>query len=62
MFLFETLHSRASWLHPTTILVSVDDGTQANDDSRTAAISAGGRFVAFSSVATNWFPTTRTSL
>ena len=42
---------------PTTILVSVaSDGTQANDDSRTAAISADGRFVAFSSVATNLVP------
>ena len=39
---------------PTTILISVaKDGTQANDDSRGAAISGDGRFIAFSSSATN---------
>jgi hypothetical protein len=39
---------------PSITLVSVaSDGTPANDDSRLAAISADGRFVAFNSVATN---------
>ena len=38
----------------TTQRVSVDsNGTEANDDSSTPAISADGRFVAFSSAASN---------
>jgi len=42
---------------PNTTRVSVaTDGIQANGDSRDASISADGRFVAFSSVATNLVP------
>jgi Tol biopolymer transport system component len=41
----------------TTTLVSVaSDGTQSNGDSRQDSISSDGRFIAFSSSATNLFP------
>ena len=42
---------------PSTTLISVaNDGAQANNDSRGAAISADGRFIAFVSSATNLVP------
>ncbi len=42
---------------PTTLLVSVaSDGTQSNDDARSAAISGDSRLVAFNSVGTNLVP------
>src|SRR5204863_489532 len=37
----------------TTLLSTAADGTAANDDSRTPSMSADGRYVAFSSAATN---------
>ncbi|MEW6744329.1 MAG: calcium-binding protein [Planctomycetota bacterium] len=53
------VHDR--WTGETT-LVSIDSsGTQGNGYSRDPAISADGRYVAFTSNSNNWFPRTTTS-
>jgi hypothetical protein len=54
VFLRDTCEGAATACQSHTTLVSAaGDGTAANDDSRTPSMSADGRYVAFSSVATN---------
>ena len=54
VFVRDTCVGAASSCQPRTLLVSTAaDGSAANDDSRTPSISADGRYVAFSSAATN---------
>ena len=54
VFLRDTCEGAASACQShTTLLSTAADGTAANDDSRTPSMSADGRYVAFSSVATN---------
>src|SRR5207244_9816958 len=56
-FLRDTCIGAPASCIPSTSLISVaSDGTQANNDSRGAAISSDGRFVAFVSSATNLVP------
>ena len=57
VFLRDTCIGAPASCIPSTSLISVaSDGTQANNDSRGAAISSDGRFVAFVSSATNLVP------
>jgi hypothetical protein len=54
VFLRDTCEGAAAGCQPRTTLLSVAaDSTAGNDDSRTPSISSGGRYVAFSSAATN---------
>jgi len=54
IFLRDTCEGAASGCQPSTTLLSVaPDGTAANDESHTPSMSADGRYVAFSSAATN---------
>jgi Tol biopolymer transport system component len=54
IFLRDTCEGAASGCQPRTTLLSVaPDGTAANDESHSPSMSADGRFVAFSSAATN---------
>jgi hypothetical protein len=54
VFLRDTCTGAASNCQPrTTLLSAANDGTQGNADSNTPSMSADGRFVAFSSAATN---------
>jgi hypothetical protein len=54
IFLRDTCEGAASGCQPRTSLLSVtSDGTAANDDSHTPSMSSDGRYVAFSSAATN---------
>ena len=54
VFLRDTCEAAAAGCQPRTTLLSVAaDSTAGNDDSRTPSISSGGRYVAFSSAATN---------
>jgi len=54
IFLRDTCEGVASGCQPGTTLLSVaPDGTAANDESHAPSMSADGRFVAFSSAATN---------
>ena len=54
VFLRDTCEGAASACQShTTLLSTAADGTAANDDSRTPSMSADGRYVAFSSAATN---------
>jgi hypothetical protein len=54
IFVRDTCEGAASGCKTQTSLVSVaSDGSAGNDDSNTASISANGRYVAFSSAATN---------
>jgi len=54
VFLRDTCEGVASGCQPrTTLLSAAADGTPANDESRTPSMSADGRYVAFSSAATN---------
>ena len=54
VFLRDTCQGDQSGCQQRTMLLSVaDDGAPADDDSRTPAMSSDGRFVAFSSAATN---------
>jgi hypothetical protein len=54
IFLRDTCEGAASDCQPRTTLLSVAaDGTLANDESHTPSMSSDGRFVAFSSAATN---------
>ena len=54
VFLRDTCEGAASACQShTTLLSTAADGTAANDDSRTPSMSSDGRYVAFSSVATN---------
>lgn len=57
VFLRDTCEGAAAECRPHTALVSVtSEGDAANDDSRSPSISAEGRYVAFSSAATNLLP------
>jgi hypothetical protein len=59
IFLRDTCTGAASDCQPHTMLVSAaDDGAAGNADSNTPSMSADGRFVAFSSAATNLIPNT----
>ena len=59
IFLRDTCTGAASDCQPhTTELSAADDGTAGNADSNTPSMSADGRFVAFSSAATNLIPNT----
>ncbi len=54
IFLRDTCTGAASGCQPRTALLSAaNDGTSANADSNTPSISSDGRFIAFSSAATN---------
>jgi hypothetical protein len=54
VFLRDTCEGVASVCQPrTTLLSAAADGTPANDESHTPSMSADGRYVAFSSAATN---------
>ena len=54
VFLRDTCEGAAAGCQPrTTLLSAAVDGTAANDDSRTPSMSSDGRYVAFSSAATN---------
>jgi len=54
IFLRDTCEGAASGCQPhTTLLSAAADGTPANDESHTPSMSADGRYVAFSSAATN---------
>jgi hypothetical protein len=54
IFLRDTCEGAAAGCQPhTTLLSAATDGTPANDESRTPSMSSDGRFVAFSSAATN---------
>lgn len=54
IFLRDTCEGAASACQPgTTLLSAAADGTPANDESHTPSMSADGRYVAFSSAATN---------
>jgi hypothetical protein len=54
VFLRDTCEGAAAGCQPrTTLLSAAADGTTANDDSRTPSMSSDGRYVAFSSAATN---------
>jgi WD40-like Beta Propeller Repeat len=54
IFLRDTCEGAASSCQPSTTLLSVaPDGTAANEESHTPSMSADGRYVAFSSAATN---------
>jgi len=54
VFLRDTCEGAASSCQPrTTLLSAAADGTPANDESHTPSMSADGRYVAFSSGATN---------
>ena len=54
IFLRDTCEGAASSCQPRTTLLSMSaDGTPANDESHAPSMSADGRFVAFSSAATN---------
>lgn len=54
VFLRDTCEDAASGCRPsTTLLSAAADGTPANDESHTPSMSADGRYVAFSSAATN---------
>jgi hypothetical protein len=54
ILLRDTCEGAASGCRPhTTLLSAAADGTPANDDSRMPSMSADGRYVAFSSAATN---------
>jgi hypothetical protein len=59
VFVRDTCTGAPSGCSPTTQRVSVtSDGTQANDASQSASISATGRYITFRSLATNLDPTT----
>jgi len=54
IFLRDTCEGAASDCKPqTSVLSAAEDGTSGNADSHTPSISADGRFIAFSSAATN---------
>jgi hypothetical protein len=54
IFLRDTCEGAAAGCQPhTTLLSAAADGTPANDESRAPSMSSDGRFVAFSSAATN---------
>jgi hypothetical protein len=54
VFLRDTCEGAAAGCQPRTMLLSAAaDGTAANDDSHTPSMSSDGRYVAFSSAATN---------
>ncbi len=54
IFLRDTCEGASSACKPqTTLLSAASDGSAANDDSTSPSISANGRYVAFSSAATN---------
>jgi Tol biopolymer transport system component len=54
VFLRDTCEGAASGCQPrTTLLSAAADGTPANEESHTPSMSADGRYVAFSSAATN---------
>jgi hypothetical protein len=54
VFLRDTCEGAASGCQPrTTLLSATADGTPANEESHTPSMSADGRYVAFSSAATN---------
>src|SRR5260370_38927007 len=57
VFVRDTCEGAANQCEPRTTLLSVAmDGATGNDDSRSPSISADGRYVAFSSAATNLLP------
>jgi len=57
VFVRDTCEGAANECAPRTTLLSVaTDGAPGNDDSRSPSISADGRYVAFSSAATNLLP------
>ncbi len=57
VFVRDTCEGAANQCEPRTALLSVAiDGATGNDDSRSPSISADGRYVAFSSAATNLLP------
>jgi Tol biopolymer transport system component len=57
VFVRDTCIGALSGCTPSTTLASVaSDGSQPNDDSRGAAINSDGRYIAFSSVASNLVP------
>ena len=57
IFLRATCEGAPTGCQPVTTLLSVAaDGTPANDDSHSPSLSADGRYVAFSSAATNLLP------
>jgi hypothetical protein len=57
VFVRDTCEAAANDCAPRTTLLSVaTDGAPGNDDSRSPSISADGRYVAFSSAATNLLP------
>jgi hypothetical protein len=57
VFVRDTCQGVKQACQPRTLLVSAAaDGTAANDDSRSPSMSADGRYVAFSSAATNLVP------
>jgi hypothetical protein len=57
VFVRDTCQGAAAECQPRTALLSVTtEGDAANDDSRSPSISADGRYVAFSSAATNLLP------
>ncbi len=54
VFLHDTCQGAQSGCQQRTMLISVaDDGAPADDDSRSPSMSSDGRFIAFSSAATN---------
>lgn len=54
IFMRDTCQSAAAGCQPATTLISAaPDGTPGSDDSRTPSMSSDGRYVAFSSAATN---------
>jgi hypothetical protein len=56
VFLRDTCEGASDCQARTTLLSVTADGTAGNDDSRSPSISADGRYVAFSSAATNLLP------
>lgn len=57
VFVRDTCQGAAGTCQPRTILVSAaTDGAAGNDDSRSPSMSADGRYIAFSSAATNLVP------
>jgi WD40-like Beta Propeller Repeat len=57
VFVRDTCQGAAGTCQPRTILVSAaTDGAAGNDDSRSPSMSADGRYIAFSSAATNLLP------
>jgi len=57
VFVRDTCQGAAGNCQPRTILVSAaTDGAAGNDDSRSPSMSADGRYIAFSSAATNLLP------